>query len=40
MASLSVVAPEVDFDNLPLMEADCYTFLLVEDDFALPNFLE
>ena len=40
MASLSVIAPEVDFDNLPLMEADCYTFLLVEEGFSLPNFLE
>jgi putative ABC transport system permease protein len=40
MASLSVVAPEVDFDNLPLMEADCYTFLLVEKDFSLNNFME
>jgi putative ABC transport system permease protein len=40
MASLSVVAPEVDFDNLALMEADCFTFLLVEDDFSLKNFLE
>ena len=27
IASLSVVAPEVNFDNLPLMEADCFTFL-------------
>jgi putative ABC transport system permease protein len=40
MASLSVVAPEVDFDNLPLMEADCFTFLLVEEGFSLKNFLE
>jgi putative ABC transport system permease protein len=39
MASLAVVAPEVDFDNLPLMEADCYTFLLVDEDFSLNNFL-
>lgn len=40
MASLSVVAPEVDFDNLPLMEADCFTFLLVKEGFSLKNFLE
>jgi putative ABC transport system permease protein len=40
MASLSVVAPEVDFDNLPLMEADCFTFLLVQQCFSLKNFLE
>ena len=40
MASLSVVAPEVDFDNLPLMEADCFTFLLAQQDFSLKNFLE
>ncbi|MEJ2728632.1 MAG: ABC transporter permease [Deltaproteobacteria bacterium] len=40
MASLSVVAPDVDFDNLPLMEADCFTFLLVDDGFSLNNFLE
>ncbi len=40
MASLSVVAPEVDFDNLPLMEADCFTFLLVKEGFSLKNFLK
>jgi putative ABC transport system permease protein len=40
MASLSVVAPEVDFDNLSLMEADCFTFLLVEEGFSLKNFME
>ena len=40
IASLSVVAPEVDFDNLPLMEADCFTFLLVKEGFSLEHFLE
>lgn len=40
MASLSVVAPKVDFDNLPLMEANCFTFLLVDEDFSLQNFLK
>ena len=40
MASLSVIAPDVDFDNLPFMEADCFTFLLVDDGFSLNNFLE
>ena len=40
MASLSVIAPKVDFFNLPLMEADCFTFLLVDEGFSLENFLE
>ncbi|MGD2099388.1 MAG: ABC transporter permease [Desulfobacterales bacterium] len=40
MASLSVVAPDVDFDNLPLMEANCFTFLFVDDGFSLNNFLK
>ena len=40
MASLAVIAPDVDFFNLPLMEADCFTFLLVNEGFLLKNFLE
>ena len=40
MASVSVLAPDVDFDNLPLMEASCFTFLLVDDGFSMNNFLE
>lgn len=40
MASVSVLAPDVDFDNLPLMEANCFTFLFVDDGFSLNNFLE
>ena len=40
MSSLSVIAPKVDFDNLPLMEADCFTFLLVDEGFSLQNFME
>ena len=40
MASLSVIAPDVDFLNLQLMEADCFTFLLVKEGFSLKNFME
>jgi putative ABC transport system permease protein len=40
IASLSVIAPDVDFLNLPLMEADCFTYLLVNENFLLKNFLK
>jgi putative ABC transport system permease protein len=40
MASLAVIAPDVDFLNLQLMEADCLTFLLVKEGFSLENFME
>ena len=40
MASLSVIAPDVDFSKLPLIEADCFTYLLVNADFSLKIFLE
>ena len=40
IASLSAIAPDVDFFNLPLLEADCFTFLLVNENFKLENFLE
>jgi putative ABC transport system permease protein len=40
MASLSVIAPDVDFFNLPLIEADCFTYLLVNEGFSLKNFME
>jgi putative ABC transport system permease protein len=40
MASLSEIVPDVDFFKLPIMEAECYTYLLVNEGFSLENFLE
>ena len=40
MVSLSVIVPDVDFSKLPIMEADCYTYLLVNDNFSQKDFLE
>jgi len=39
MASTSVIAPDVNLFKLPLMEADCFTYLLVHEGFSLENFL-
>jgi putative ABC transport system permease protein len=40
MVSLSVIYPDVDLFKLPIMEADCYTYLHVNEGFSLDNFLD
>lgn len=38
MISLSVIYPDVGFFKLPIMEADCYTYLHVSEGFSLDTF--
>jgi putative ABC transport system permease protein len=40
MISLSTIYPDVDFFKLPIMEADCYTYLYVSEGFSLAKFLD
>jgi putative ABC transport system permease protein len=40
MISLSVIYPDVDLFKLPIMEADCYTYLHVNEGFSLDTFLD
>ena len=39
MVSLSAIYPDVDFFKLPILEADCFTYLRVSEGFSLNNFL-
>jgi putative ABC transport system permease protein len=40
IVSLSAIYPDVDLFKLPIMEADCYTYLHVNESFSLDNFLD